>query len=112
MNYTIVNEARELAGWNAESEAGGDPDWDKKEAYYTKEIRLMERLKRGAELVIVADIHHLANASQQFNILLSVFQTDRMMPLLMKTIAEQSSRLMILGCSGCNSSNQVASSSR
>ncbi len=63
-------------------QAGGDPDWDKQEASYTKESRLKEHLKRETELVIVADIHHLANASQHFDILLSVFQTGRMMPLL------------------------------
>lgn len=61
---------------------GGDPDWDKQEASYTKESRLKEHLTRKTELVIVADIHHLANASQHFDILLSVFQTGRMMPLL------------------------------
>ncbi|BCL84665.1 hypothetical protein ccbrp13_71300 [Ktedonobacteria bacterium brp13] len=62
--------------------ATDDPEWNKQEASYTKEIRLKDRLKRETELVIVADIHHLAQEPQHFDLLLSVFQTDTMMPLL------------------------------
>jgi hypothetical protein len=49
----------------------GDPDWDKREAAYTKELRLKEQLKRATELVVVADIHRLADSPQQFELLLS-----------------------------------------
>ncbi|GHP00947.1 hypothetical protein KSF_109940 [Reticulibacter mediterranei] len=60
----------------------GDPDWDKREAASTKERRLKDHLKRKATLVVLTDIHTLSHTPQQFEILLSIFQTDNMMPLL------------------------------
>ncbi|GHO68321.1 hypothetical protein KSC_072130 [Ktedonobacter sp. SOSP1-52] len=39
-------------------------------------------LKRQIELVVIADIHHLANSGEQFELLVSIFQTGSMMPLL------------------------------
>ncbi|WP_201393893.1 hypothetical protein [Ktedonobacter sp. SOSP1-52] len=39
-------------------------------------------LKRETELVVIADIHHLTNSGEQFDLLLSTFQTGAMMPLL------------------------------
>lgn len=61
---------------------GGDPDWDKREAAYTKEYRLKDHLKHGTNLVVLTDIHLLAEIPQQFESLLSIFQTGKMMPLL------------------------------
>lgn len=60
----------------------GDPDWDKREAAYTKEHRLKGHLKRKTDLVVLVDIHLLAEIPPQFELLLSIFQTGKMMPLL------------------------------
>ncbi len=65
----------------------GDPDWDARESAWEKEHRLMAALQEAhVELVVVADIHHLALPRrvlrEKLDSLLYLFQTGIHVPLV------------------------------